>query len=176
MGPRPTALQPQQHFFRKIAVAAARDTFFHRKSSFPYKMNEKSMILAPRSWLSDSGFQILDSRSWLPDPGYQILGTRSWLPDPDSRILAIYQKAISNIGTEILFVQSEGHKTIKKWSFLGSKNGFRKLSSSSCVFRPQNASRSHKKTLFWKLVCDLGFAGPHFLIEFSYTFPTLKDT
>ena len=124
------------------------------------------MILAPRSWLSDSGFQILDSRSWLPDPGYQILGTRSWLPDPDSRILAIYQKAISNIGTEILFVQSEGHKTIKKWSFLGSKNGFRKLSSSSCVFRCQNASRSQKKTLFWKLVCDLGMIGPYLDVKY----------
>ena len=76
--------------------------------------------------------------------------------------MTIYQKAISNIGTEILFVQSNGHKTMKKWSFLGFKNGFRKLSSSSCVFRPQNASRSQKKTLFWKLVCDLGIAGPLF--------------
>ena len=39
-----------------------------------------SLVLAPRSWLPDFGFQILAIKSWTPDPGYQILATRSWLP------------------------------------------------------------------------------------------------
>ena len=90
--------------------------------------------------------------------------------------MTIYQKAISNIGTEILFVQSNGHKTIKKWSFWGFKNGFRKLSSSSCVFRSQNASRSPKKRHFFENVYSTLDLQVPFSADFFYTFPTLKDT